>query len=805
MTWRTTDHQPRRWPGHLLTACLLLGCRKESAVAPVPVSDAETLDRIRGLGGGAPFVVVVDASDERWPRVREYLVALRARARSTVPDTNLDDPVLGALRLLRIAAGVVELKDRDRGRPVVFALADPVVDGPPGLPSLLMRDPKAVRLRHVIDVPALDTQRLVVELDGALESAGRPWPALVAERPGARARELAGRGAIALLPEASTVRVVVITTAAGRDPTADLPAFVADLEPSPGKLAVTPALELAARSEFGASFHIRPWRMRALGASLGMGVTHEMLATIDADLRPRAFATGVNIVLDCERVLGEPREIDDWAVGLVADGPRSRTTVIGSLTERGRQIAGELVSEVRPLGLRRDDATISGFFGLAVVADEAAAANDLRSIPKKCGLLAPWSMGFGSPMAWGSAVARGVADEGLGTTIAAGLAARPRGLQFAVVPGLLAPGVAIAAIDPRVDQVEPLTAELERYGARTFVEEQQGRVVVLAGVGVDPREVFDTAVLGERSGVFQWRAAPHVFGEIQAAGRLDITGGLIVGETVGSALTLASTSPVAPRPVMRAQGEADHRALECLRRAEAQIVPALIGMNEINVRRTAAGPREWLATAGPDLECARGHRDTAEAGLALLRHARAETVATLIGIGESRAATTFVEDSCKQPDDECAVLAKLRALPQVALPDVVRTPACLEQTFATPYGVHVLIGGDRIAVAGEVIAADPAALTAALARVRPPAPRLFDVYLFVDQQVKLGTVIPVLEAVSSLGEDMVMVGTTSCAGFAATGLQLRRPGKPRPLPLGQPWQSFVEDIAVHCELAAIDF
>src|SRR5690606_28817363 len=154
--------------------------------------------------------------------------------------------------------------------------------------------------------------------------AGESWPELVAGLPGARARVLRGEGAIALIPDPEAVRVVAITHAELREPVAHLDAFKADLQPTIDDVEDTPALELAARPAFGLAVYVRPWRARSLAVMLGMRAAHLALPKLEPSLRRSALASGLNILLGCERMLGEPREVDDWAVGRVADGPRSR-------------------------------------------------------------------------------------------------------------------------------------------------------------------------------------------------------------------------------------------------------------------------------------------------------------------------------------------------------------------------------------------------------------------------------------------------------------------------------------------------
>lgn len=328
---------------------------------------------------------------------------------------HLDDPVLAALSTLGIPVDTTKtLEGWDRSRRVVLALLDPVVSGAPGLATLTLMEPREVRLRHAISVPASDVGRLVASMDRALEPVGEPWPALVASMPGARARGLPGRGAIALIPDVEAVRIVVIDHTELRDPVTDLETYVADLEPQADDTQGTAALELSTRPELTVTALVRPWRVRALAVMLGMEAVHEQLPEIEPAFRRSALATGRNIELRCEHLLSMPREIDDWAVGLDADGPRSRSLVVGSLTEHGRARMDE-VTTVEPVALRRDDLLAHTFFGLAPSNSEpAVSARELQP----CGALAPLIVAMSAPSMWVGTMVDGSSwGRGLGASV----------------------------------------------------------------------------------------------------------------------------------------------------------------------------------------------------------------------------------------------------------------------------------------------------------------------------------------------------------------------------------------------------
>lgn len=793
----------------VLATLLGLGCHQGSAPspteAPPPVVtvdlQTDTADRIRALGSGAALVFVVDPHEDSWARAWEQVLAVRAEVGADLAITSLDDPVLGTLHAFGIPLDATqELQGWDRDRRVVLAIGDPIVGGPPGAPPLIMMDPDEVRLRHVIALPASDVALLIESLDRALEPAGEAWPELVSGVPGARARTLRGQGAIALFPDTEAVRIVAITHAELREPAATLDATLADLQPSPDPVEDTPAIELAARPEVGLALHVRPWRLRVLAAMLGMHAAHREVSKVEPPLRRSALAAGLNIVLGCERMLGEPREVDDWTLGLAADGPRSMAMVVGSLTERGRERMRAMTSEAEPLGLRRDDLVANTFIDItAAPREHPATEHELQA----CGRLAPWILGMGSPSTWGDrAVELAAGGNELGASIAEVLRARPLGLQITALPTARGLGSALAAILPHPEEAQRLAQELERRGARVHVTTRGTEHVVLAGLGLDPDEVFDPDVVGERRGFLEVELRQE--GLPFTRGRMGVVDGMIFGEVTGPAGLLGPPMPLTARRAAHgpALGEADPAALECLLGAEAVIVPALVRMNDPYARHSTWGPKEWLTHAEGDIGCALAHPATKDAMGLVAGYAVSEAAATLARIGEVEAATRFLSITCKQPGEGCVEWSRLRTLPQVSLPRVESSSSCVEKTFKAPFGVPVLIGDGRITIDGEPVRAERDALVAALERVRPPAPRSLVLDLLVDRDVEPSTVVPVLEAMASTGIDIVNLGAMTKHGFMGIGLHLKRATRTN-LPSRGSWEDFVDLLAEHCELATV--
>ncbi len=790
----------------MLGALVVLGCQRDAPPAPVEAPSpvvaidlqADTATRIRALGAGAAIVLVVDPREESWTHAREKILAVKDDVAAELAITKLDDPVLAALRVLGISVEADDgLQGWDRERRVVLAMGDPLVVGPPGLPSLRMMEPGEVRLRHVIALPASDVEVLVASLDRALESAGEPWPALVAGIPGARGRMLRGRGAVALMPDTDAVRIVAITHAELREPAADLDAFIADLQAPHEIVEDTPALELAARPELGLAVYVRPWRLRVLLAMLGMRAAHLEVSRLEPWLRHSALAAGLHIVLGCEGMLSEPREVDDWTIGLVADG--SRAMLVGGLTQLGHERIGGPISPVEPLALRRED-LIASLFIAAIVTPPPSLASD-RDL-EACGRVAPRILAMGLPSTWVSRVAATWAeDEGLGSSIAEILRARPLGLQVSVVPTAKGNGASLAVMLSSFEEAQHLVVELERRGARAFVAPRGTEHVVLAGFGVDPNDVYALDVAGRRQGAFAVELRQE--GLPFTRGRMEVVDGIVFGEVSGPERLFGEPISFTTQRRVKgpAIGEADRDALECLRRAEAVIVPALQRLNEPHARHSTSGPMEWFSRAADDIECASSHPETKEAMGLVAGYAASEAITALLEIGEVAEATRLLSIRCKT-GKSCDAWASASALPQVSLSRVAQPMTCVEKTFNEPFGVPVLIADGRIAIAGEPVRAERAALVAALERARPPAPRVLTLDLLIDRDVEPSTVAPVLEAMVSMGIDIVNLGSMSEHGFVGMALYLKRATRTN-LPSQGTWEDFATVLGEYCELATV--
>ena len=803
-----------------------LGCRADRAgeppigeVAP-PVPDdlqADTIARIEGLGAGAAFVVVLDPAEDGWPRLRSTLRDVGHRDAEVVMSSRFDAPVLGVLRAVGVPVRDSELDGWDLRRRTVLALGDPMIDGPPGLPALRLKEPRSVRLRHQIALPALSVEKLMGSLDAALADLEAAPAEIIADAPGAKARVLPREGIVVLLPENTQVRVVVLTHARGREPHRDARAFASDLVPGSGD-GQTAALRFAAQPSHAVASLIRPRRLRPLGVMLGMAAAHDAVERIEPDLQRGALAHGLNLVLECERMMGEEPEFRHWAVGLRTGGSTIVSEMMGDSTAHGRGILDAVSQSVATVGVRRDDLVAQGSFVSPFVQNEDSDTTQTVEAFQRCGRFAPLALALASPMRWAAPVIAGKLrgdGGGFAEALAAVLDSRPRSVQLAMT-GDSPPRLAFAMTYPSPTGSKKGRETLRAQGAETHVTKRGEQVVLQAGFGVDPREVFDASQKGNggtlMEGDLDLRSleirVPNL--PVVSQTQVRIIDGVIVGQATWSTsdkpelrLPHAEKPDVSPRPTTELTP--DDRA--CLRRLLGTVVPALVKMNDPGRRHTHKDPTQWIEAAASDLAClAKG--EAREAAAALERHAIGEAATTLSRMGQTAASTILVKTWCDagKGEEYCEDAAAMSTRPQVVLPFVQLDARCVEKTFPGPGGLAVLVADNQLMIGGERVALKPPAIRDAFERLLPAKRDTALVDVLVDREEKVGTILPTLDALVALGVEMVMVGSMDVeSGFVGTGLQLRKGRRSGSTPpSNQQWGDFVTDITVHCELAAID-
>jgi len=413
----------------LLSLLLVIGCRREAPEATGESSPAlatasrssspsssELGKRVAELGDGAPFVFVIHP--DHWGQARPHLAAMlaahpdaKARAIGAATDANallsaLLDATKSSRREYDSYAPIddelwdssyklesIALTGWDSGRPIVMALGEPPVDGPPGaaLAAYLGRTELEPQ-RHQISIPATDDEALVAALGRVLDELGKPAPELVEGREGARAWR-AGLDYVAVLPQETSVRLVVLAGTFGEPTPARLAAWKARLDPTPASLPDTPALALTVASEPLAAMLVRTWRLRGWSTWNDFHEVGQALQVVSRDQTVGALAVGGSIAMSPELVMSQRGvDVDDWAFALVADDTSLRLRAVASLTPSGRKGWDEALGDA--CAEAKAGATAAGtlpsleasqFLALAMLQRQPGVGPALAEIFQNCG------------------------------------------------------------------------------------------------------------------------------------------------------------------------------------------------------------------------------------------------------------------------------------------------------------------------------------------------------------------------------------------------------------------------------------
>lgn len=793
-----------------LLIALLTGCSREpatpevapAAAAAVPlVTDPWVVQAIESTGPGAAFVAAL--YPDRWTGVQPRLAGFTA----LLPDAFTAGVAAAAepsrwpsqvLARLGVDAPALPAVGWDRGRPLIFALAEPPHDGPIGTIAATTPLRALPGLRHQILIPASDAPALSAALVDALTSRSNGAPRRVPghsgavvftlpDQPPARGEDgdepLESRGGgdwLAVVPEADLVRIIVVrggvyAVAPGGAPEPLRPPLAAPRTTGVAALASTPA--------FGVL--LRPQRLAALRTWLG---AHEYALTIagaGADQVAEAERMSLRRLVGCELMYGdELAEVEDWTLALAAEDAALRLGVIVSLTPIGAAIVDAgLDAAAAPLTLTRADATGHLWlrFGLEAARKVLGpprslleADDDLAMTMQECGA---WSL-FIDPAAPFAGSQRVASSTLAGAPLPVPPPVVPSGsiTQIALTElrvgdvkgainvhaarGLDAEGRAgVTALGALLGASTEFHAEAEGDGHRTRI-----------GFGVDPRAVF---------------GAPAPSANLMLL-RLEL------GPVVAALAPAAPGLAAALRP---------HPRLELLARRSGQALEAELVLGDAAPRLHDLGPHTWPAPVAP-IACSLGYaralhrllraaedptlrRAAVKQGLhdvaatldcpelaavapALLRAGLliiADTLADRARIDDAR---QLLRPTCTAGDAVvCARLEALRDVVPVALP-VVST-SCPDRFT----GGHTLaVSGAGITLDGEHHADAGALHTALLAQMlvrRQPA----DLALDFDAGLTLAALRPVLAAlrdndsrlfVSVLGADSPQIRRIPLAG-----------------------------------------
>ncbi|MCH9686478.1 MAG: hypothetical protein K0V04_33905, partial [Deltaproteobacteria bacterium] len=321
-----------------------------------------------------------------------------------------------------------------------------------------------------------------------------------------------------------------------------------------------------------------------------MAAAHDAVDRIEPDLRDFALGQGLNLVIECERVMGEEPEFADWAVGLAGDGSTVVSEMMGDLTAHGRKVFDSSWHSVAPLSVRRHDVLAHGVFVPPFAPNEDSDRPETRRAFQQCSRFTPLTLALGSPMRWASPVVASLLREdggGVAETLAAVLDSRPELAQLAMTLDS-PPKLALAMTYSTAADSNRTRSALNVSRAETHVSQRNGKHVVLTGVGVDPRAVFDLAEAGGIAGVFagefDLRSSDLEVTNVPlvAQARVEITDGILVGQATWSASEMPELDLPRPRKPAHASTttELAPRGRACLRRLLGTVIPALVRMND---------------------------------------------------------------------------------------------------------------------------------------------------------------------------------------------------------------------------------
>lgn len=703
--------------------------------------DAKVLAAVEQLGDQGAVVLVV--RPEAWAPLHAALApvlgALPSEARPLLEAKDAES----LPGLLGLALGMdpesIELTGWDRERAIVASLGEVPFGGAPGsvTPVLPVRDGWMPPVRHQVLVPTTDAAALIGSLTKLLEAGGKPWPALVEGRDGARAIELGQRDAIALLPQDDAVRVVIFQASGGLVDDARLQHLRGRLDSEPAEPARTPALSLLAEPSGVIAGWVRPWRVRPLAAWSGAVQVLRALDVVDTDQRAMLFSRGMQIVLDAELLMTDAgAELDDLGISLVADDGVLRLRTASSLTPEGEAILDAGLDGAGDGFVTKTETGAQSPWLDAMLRMDLRAALDATEPP-------PALVGMGV-----SEMAEAVQEGGYFTTLYMGMRhplgmvrlfegnatrvmpvsvdALPTAVQLSWLGmdddaprGALAMQWAKGASTSTFDGLVGL-AKTE-LSLRTHVG-QRGGPVTMVGLGIDPQDVFDASAKGETEAVAQVRLSLPRLASLakgEPAAKL-LRGDMVMtwardGKALVSELAWApSGAEVKPKEVpIRSSGRwdspmgprGDEEAEACLARAGRSISQGLRTMSSISPDQIGLVTAKMLAEAEASLVCAAKDDGTAEAATGLRRMAVELGVDTLDGARQYESAVELLRTQCEQSKDErlCARQRELAALPKPMAPEIDWGMEC-DPDYGLPSGdLSVRMDAKGIAIDGTAV------------------------------------------------------------------------------------------------------
>lgn len=678
-----------RFIAPLVVVSLCLGCQdKADPKSPVPrakavaQTDPAVLKRLDALGDGGLLVGVLDARG--WAKVHHRLTPVIANLPGGAPPDLASAATLpGLLNSLYIGLfggnAPLDLSAMDAKGTVVVSLFEPATFGPPGAAAALLRfDNKTVPMRHEIVLPATDASALAASVLAGLK---------VACKPAAHGCDF-GVLQVGVKAEGDVVRIAALMPATVEDAATML---WTTAQPASVR---TPAYTQLAMPGAGLGLLIRPWRVRAMFAQQGANeITTALLGFGGTpDVQQSLFANGASMVLGAVQLMHAERpDFEDAVVRLVADdagialeGTHGLTAatakVLKAAIDKGGRILALKISVLAQMAERVDLNALLDGVGPRPIFAKMKRMRDFTRAHGECGfgcvLHTTLRVPFGS--------ARGLLDMAP-TEVKSIVRALPTAMQGVLVrlDERGEPVVALAgdvASDFDTGQLRALP------GAEIHLIPKDNRAVLLVGIGIDPRTVFDIQAPTTHATTSRARVEPAALEKIARLLRIgSITPvfkalGPIVADSAlapgghafawrvhlstspgvtTSAFAPAATTPFKGPILGYTPGEGDR----CLRDSLIGTSKAFEALANVAPDERGALFIKAFAEGAPNLKCAESHASTMPAALGMRR-----LFVHLIGIAARPDQTeilAFIDAQCATTKDAwiCSEAKRIKDLP----------------------------------------------------------------------------------------------------------------------------------------------
>lgn len=691
---------------------IFLGCGERGGGAPAdpkaapadsatvaPQGEPAMLEALDRLGDGAAVVGVIDPRS--WPTVHQRLLPVFAKLPAPIGAQFADLKDLRSLiqGLPRFIIGVPPptLDGLDESRPLVFSLFEATSFGPPGAAAASINFDAPHPLRHEFILPASDPAALHASVRAFFGKMGAS---------SSNGFNL-GRAQVGVKAEGDVVRVVILSPAKSTQ--------IEALWRTPLKASIrTPAFVELASPGAGIGLLIRPWRMRVAYGHHGASQIIEALSFMGSgsDRRMAMFAKGLSIVLSSAALMHAERpDLEDSVVRLSGDdagifmtGTHTLTqtlaTALTTAVSKGGRLYATKVPFVAQARQRIDLRALLDGVGPSPIFAHMKRLRDFAQGWSECGFGCALHTAVRTPIS----TIRGAMDLAP-AEVRAALRTLPSAVQLVLVKldPKGPPQVALAADVPQGFDTGVLRQA--RGMLQVYLTPKDDRAVLLVGLQIDPRTVFDLTKIEPLEGISSLQvdlstlangiAAMDAF----LATALDGLGGLTLQSAQapgGRAFVWRAhltTSPGVQASVFTPnqtqafespiRGYTPSAGDACAAKMVGEAGQMFDALANVEPSQRAMLIQRGFDEMAPSIKCAAQH-ETTRPSVDGLRRLFVQMV--LIG-AEQRGpddALPFVEAQCAQSKDAwtCAQVGRLKAMPSLSPPTV--TSHCREASQYPP-------------------------------------------------------------------------------------------------------------------------